>query len=152
MKYLIRQYLFSLAVLCLSTGCATTISTSNHGKGYHLASQIKNFVGSPYSYGGNDPSGFDCSGLMQYTHYKLGIKIPRTTKAQLHRSSPIKLAQMSYGDLIFFRLNRNKNLHVGMYVGNNHMVHAPSSNKNVDFAELDKSYWRPRIIAIGRFF
>lgn len=147
----LKTLIFALAIVTI-TGCSHYPVTSELDKGLRLAQQIKQFLGAPYHYGGNNPQGFGCSGLMQYTHKKLGIKIPRTAAAQLKYSNRIKLANIKPGDLIFFRSNRHKVSHVGMYTGKMQMIHAPSNRKHVSYANLNNDYWRSRITAVGRYY
>lgn len=145
----------AILLFSIISGCASTPDTSqyNTNKGIKLANQARTLINTPYQYGGNSPRGFDCSGLIQYTYQKLGINIPRTTQAQLKQISPVKLSHIQPGDLIFFRLSGRKVSHVGLYIGDNQMIHAPSGGKRVSYASLDASgYWRSRIIATGRFY
>jgi len=145
------------AMIIFSTisGCGSIPPTSQHTatRGIQLANQARTLINTPYQYGGNNLKGFDCSGLIQYTHQRVGINIPRTTQAQLKKSKPVKISRLQPGDLIFFRLTDRKASHVGIYIGDNQMIHAPSSGKRVAYASLDASgYWRQHIIASGRFY
>ncbi|MEV5409215.1 C40 family peptidase [Thermopolyspora sp. NPDC052614] len=94
-------------------------------------------IGTPYRYGGTGKGGFDCSGLVQYAWRKAGVKIPRVTTAQ-YRAIKTKVSwkNLRGGDLIFFYGKG----HVGMYVGNGKMIHAPSSGKRVRIDKLNA--WR----------
>ena len=145
----------AIILFSLLSGCASTPPASQYNTetGAQLAARAKSLVGTRYQYGGNNPRGFDCSGLVQYTYQKAGISIPRTTRAQLKHIRPVKLSRIQPGDLIFFRLAGPKASHVGIYIGDNKMIHAPSSGKHVAYARLDANgYWRSRIIATGRFY
>jgi len=157
MRYQNHSLSITTALLLLSilTGCSTTpVNSQNHGKGLQVVSQAKLLLNAPYRYGGNKPDGFDCSGFVQYTHKKAGIKVPRSTLEQIKQIRSIRLSHIQPGDLIFFKLSgRRKVSHVGIYIGENRMIHAPSSGKRVTYASLDPGgYWRPRIIATGRFY
>ena len=79
-------------------------------------------VGKPYVYGAAGPSAFDCSGLTQYSYAAAGVALPRTAAEQYAATTPVPLAQLQPGDLIFFYAGVT---HVGMYVGNGQMVDAP---------------------------
>jgi cell wall-associated NlpC family hydrolase len=107
-------------------------------------------LGVPYRYGGKDPSGFDCSGLVYYSYRQTGRSIPRNTTGQLSYSKKIHRAEMRPGDLVFFRISKNKVSHVGIYIGGNRFVHAPSRGKRVQVSYLDNSYWQTRFITAGR--
>lgn len=153
---LIRSSIAAIFVLILLVGCGSVPAAkhNNADKGLQLVSQAKALIGTPYLYGGSSPKGFDCSGFVQFVHHKVGINIPRTTLVQLKKSRYINLSQLQPGDLIFFRLSGRKASHVSIYIGNNQMIHAPSSGKRVSTANLDagNGYWRQRIIGTGRLY
>ena len=110
-------------------------------------------IGTPYKYGGISPkSGFDCSGLVYFSHRQNGITLPRTSYAQYKASSPVARKALKRGDLLFFNISGRKVSHVGIYLGNNRFVHSPSSGKKVSIAELNSAYWSKRFIRGGRFF
>ncbi|MEU1016527.1 NlpC/P60 family protein [Streptomyces sp. NPDC005898] len=79
-------------------------------------------IGRPYVWGGNGPSGFDCSGLMQWSYAQAGVGLPRTSQAQRYAGRQVPLAQARPGDLVAYRDDAS---HIGMYVGNGQVVHAP---------------------------
>ena len=123
-----------------------------HGKGAEIFGIARGFLGTPYRYGGGDPSGFDCSGLVQYSHRNAGIRIPRTTTDQYAAARTINSKELKPGDVIFFRINRRKTSHVGIYAGNGQFIHAPNTGKRVSFSNLDDPYWQRRIVKTGRFY
>lgn len=112
----------------------------------------KDMLGVKYRYGGSHPSrGFDCSGLVQYTHKAAGIHLPRTTSAQYRASRPIQKRYLKPGDLVFFKTAVSRAIsHVGIYLGNNKFIHAPSSGKQVKINSMTEKYWRNRFTAAGR--
>ena len=122
---------------------------SNH-TGLQLASIAESQLGSPYKYGGSSPKGFDCSGLVYYTHNKLGIAVPRTTGQQAQRASSLSLASIEPGDILFFKIYGNKISHVGIYTGNNQFIHAPKSGKYVSHASIHDPFWSERLVKAGR--
>ncbi|MGW7055406.1 NlpC/P60 family protein [Streptomyces sp. NPDC054887] len=79
-------------------------------------------VGKPYVWGANGPSGFDCSGLTQWSYAQAGVSLPRTSQAQRYAGRQVPLAQAQPGDLVTYRDDAS---HIGMYVGNGQVVHAP---------------------------
>jgi cell wall-associated NlpC family hydrolase len=105
----------------------------------------------PYRYGGHDPRGFDCSGLIFYAYQRSGIAIPRTTKDQHRNARHVRLREITPGDLLFFRESRRKPSHVGLYVGEGRFVHASTSEKSVVISQLDSPYWRSRLLTVGRY-
>lgn len=112
--------------------------------------QAEQLLGTPYRYGGSSPRGFDCSGLVQYTHAQAGVRVPRVARAQHRDARRVPMHSLKPGDLVFFRL-AGKTDHVGIYVGNGAFIHAPSSGKQVSRARLDSVYWRPRLVGAGSY-
>jgi cell wall-associated NlpC family hydrolase len=106
----------------------------------------------PYRYGGHNPHGFDCSGLVYYSHQQAGIRVPRTAEEQRLRARPVALDTLRPGDLLFFRLAGRKVNHVGIYAGDGRFVHAPSSGKSVSMASLNNPYWERHLIGAGSYY
>ncbi|WP_041822041.1 C40 family peptidase [Streptomyces davaonensis] len=79
-------------------------------------------LGKPYVWGANGPSGFDCSGLMQWSYAQAGVALPRTSQGQRFAGPQVPLAEARPGDLVTYRADAS---HVGMYVGNGQVIHAP---------------------------
>lgn len=79
-------------------------------------------LGRPYVWGANGPSGFDCSGLMQWAYAQAGVSLPRTSQAQRYAGRMVPLSQARPGDLVAYRADAS---HIGMYVGNGQVIHAP---------------------------
>ena len=99
-------------------------------------------VGKPYRYGGNTPRGFDCSGLVQYSYGRVGVKLPHGTNSLRRESHAVSRRNLKRGDLVFFTQKGRKSSHVAIYIGHNRFVHAPSSGKHVYVAGFDDPYWR----------
>jgi cell wall-associated NlpC family hydrolase len=106
-------------------------------------------VGVPYAYGGSDRSGFDCSGLVQYSYARAGRQLPRTTGGLWQQLQVVSGSDLEVGDVLFFRIE-GKMSHVGLYLGQGRFVHAPSSGKTVSIADLDSNFYKRAFIRGGR--
>jgi cell wall-associated NlpC family hydrolase len=105
-------------------------------------------VGVPYRYGGEDPSGFDCSGLVQYAYGNAGLSVPRTSRQQFAASRAVPLEEARPGDLLFFRSQDWS--HVGIYLGEGRFVHAPATGRTVSIASFDSAWYRRNFVRAGR--
>ena len=106
-------------------------------------------VGVPYRYGGQSPSGFDCSGLVHYSYRQAGKAVPRTTAQLWSGTTPVSSPDMQVGDVLFFSIE-GKMSHVGLYLGDGRFVHAPSTGKTVSVASLSSAFYRDALIRAGR--
>ncbi|QEV19724.1 C40 family peptidase [Streptomyces alboniger] len=92
-------------------------------------------IGSPYVWGATGPSAFDCSGLTQAAYRSAGVSLPRTTYAQIAAGERVPRSALRPGDLVFFYSGIS---HVGIYVGNGQMIHAPNPSAPVRLAPIDQ--------------
>jgi len=90
-------------------------------------------VGDPYVWGAEGPNSFDCSGLMQYAYAQAGISLPRVSREQATVGVRVGNNDMQPGDLIFFYAPIS---HVGMYIGDGKMVHAPTPGQSVQVVSV----------------
>ncbi|MCO5259260.1 MAG: C40 family peptidase [Crocinitomicaceae bacterium] len=117
----------------------------------------KSLVGTPYKYSGMTPSGFDCSGFVNYVVNHFGFSIPRPSYLIAEQGETIKLSDVKPGDLLFFKgsnLNSPKVGHVAMVVSRNedeiNIIHS-SNGKGVAIENIIKSrYYIPRFIKAKR--
>lgn len=123
-----------------------TEAGSSHAR---AAAVAKTMLGKPYRWGGSTPTGFDCSGLVQYSYNKAGLSVPRTSRDQYSASQHISLRQARTGDLVFFRFD-GRISHVGIYIGDGRFVHAPSSGKHVEVASLRQPPYSNAFATAGR--
>jgi len=152
-----------MAGILLLTGCSNALNwdsgsqpapvatRAERADGPHqtIASTATSMIGVPYRYGGTSPSGFDCSGLVQYSYRAAGIKVPRTSGEQYKTARAISLTEAVPGDLLFFRYDR-KISHVGIYLGDERFVHAPSTGKQVSVASLRDPHYQQHFAQAGR--
>lgn len=112
----------------------------------NLASTALNYLGINYRFGGDTPSsGFDCSGLVRYAAEKsLGLKLPRRSAEMARLGESIKRNQLERGDLVFFNTRGQRFSHVGIYLGDNKFVHAPSTGSKVRVEDMTIGYWKKR--------
>ena len=137
-----------ITILQLAAGCAGTPTKDPRSS---IAQLALSMVGVQYRYGGAHPrEGFDCSGLVYYTYTANGHDVPRTAQAQFNAARKISLAQAEAGDLLFFQ-DQEKLSHVGIYLGEDRFVHAPSSGDSVRVASIDTPYYQRYLVAVGRF-
>ncbi|MEW2572664.1 NlpC/P60 family protein [Streptomyces sp. NPDC047070] len=99
-----------------------TGAVPSSGRAAAAVAAARSAVGRPYIWGANGPSGFDCSGLTQWSYAQAGVGLPRTSQAQAHAGRQVPLSQAQPGDIVTYRDDAS---HVGMYVGNGQVVHAP---------------------------
>ncbi len=110
-----------------------------------LMAEARSWIGTPYLYGGaTKGKGTDCSGMiMQLFNDVYGLKLPRSSAMQREVARPVKFDKMRPGDLIFFTTGKSSSRvnHVGLYVGDNRMIHA-SSSRGVMESALNLPYWQ----------
>jgi len=115
--------------------------TAHRYDGRAVAEYALAFRGIPYRFGGSDPSGFDCSGLVQYVFAQYGIFVPRVVEQQWEVGRKIKPRQIQPGDLLFFNIHGHDATHVAIAIGQNRFVHAPNSTGVVRIEDLTSDYW-----------
>lgn len=97
-----------------------------------VLAEAKKYLGTPYLYGGSNPGGFDCSGLLQYSFAQVGLSLPRISYDQLRTGSPKEIAKLSPGDFVGF----GDGGHIALYLGNNQILEAPRSGESVRIRSL----------------
>ncbi|PSQ68802.1 MAG: hypothetical protein BRD29_02950 [Bacteroidetes bacterium QH_2_67_10] len=131
---------------CGSSGPAVSeVSPGEARKGSRVASTLRSatarWEGTPYQMGGTTRRGVDCSGFVQRLYRdELGVKLSRSTRAQVQQGRRISEDHLRPGDLVFFRPAR-KSRHVGVYVGDGEFAHA-STSAGVTISSLERDYWQ----------
>lgn len=111
----------------------------------------RQYMGTPYVYGGRSPSGFDCSGFTSYVYEQMGVSLNRTAGGQLQNGYYVSLEEMQPGDLVFFGSSSYIS-HVGIYIGDGNMIHAPYPGKRVCVESIYNGYFAPRLYGARRIF
>ena len=147
----IRKGLALVALAALTAACSSQppVAAPSNTVGDRAAAIALDQLGTPYRYGGSNPSGFDCSGLVHYSYARAGVSLPRTTQALWNSTAPVADGRMRPGDLLFFEIS-GKMSHVGLYLGGGRFVHAPSSGKHVRVESLNSEYYSRAFMRAGR--
>lgn len=99
------------------------------------------YRGYPYVFGGNTPSGFDCSGFVQWVYAQVGITLPRTTFTQWHVGTHVSYDALQPGDLVFFTTEGVFTNHVGIYLGGGQFISAATPSQGVVVQSLNSGYF-----------
>jgi cell wall-associated NlpC family hydrolase len=104
----------------------------------------------PYRFGGTTLWGLDCSGFVQKAFAFLNLDLPRSAREQFREGAKVAKADLSPGDLVFFRTYAKYPSHVGIYLGDNRFVHASSRERKVTVDSLDTPYYVKRYVGAKR--
>lgn len=130
-----------------SAGTSPVPTPASAGTAAVLATAL-DLRGTPYRLGGADPSGFDCSGFVQYVLRQHAVDMPRTVIEQFQVGA--RTRDIAPGDLVFFQTEGSKASHVGIALDGESFVHAPNSRGVVRVERLDSSYWASRFVGARR--
>jgi len=126
------------------------VPMTGSAEGYALSSTALSLRGAPYRNGGIDPKGFDCSGFVQYVFGQNGVAVPRETREQFRLGKGVNRDRLEPGDLVFFTTVSPGASHVGIAIGGDQFVHAPSERGVVRVEQLSTQYWASRFIGAKR--
>ncbi|MCX7061192.1 MAG: C40 family peptidase [Gammaproteobacteria bacterium] len=135
-----------LGVLLLLAACSSAPVVDHPALRQQIIESALGQLGRPYRYGGRDPSGFDCSGLVQYAYSEAGLLAPRDTRSQREAGKRVAFDDAQPADLLFYRFEHGGGLHVGLYIGDGRMIHAPASGKKVSLVEVAAPVWKRRYL------
>lgn len=116
-----------------------SVAPAASSKGQAIVNTAMQYLGVPYVWGGTSPNGFDCSGLVQYVCAKNGISVNRVAADQRNNGTYVSRENLQPGDLVFFGKSGNIH-HVGIYVGNGNMIHAPQTGDVVKISSINTEY------------
>ena len=116
------------------------------GRAHELVFHALAFLGVKYRFGGTDPdTGWDCSGYVSHVVTNaIGVVLPRNSAAMSQRGDVIERVNLKPGDLVFFHTRKHAFSHVGIYLGEQRFIHAPSSGKAVQISDMSTDYWSRR--------
>jgi cell wall-associated NlpC family hydrolase len=131
-----------------STSSSTTSSstTSSDNIGAKIVEYAKSKLGCKYVWGATGENTFDCSGLTSWCHKQVGISIPRTSGAQRKSGTSVSKENAKLGDIVCF------DGHVGIYVGDGQMIHAPNKSKPVKYDDCFSGHYGNKLLAIRRYW
>lgn len=118
-----------------------------------IVDNAKRFLGLPYLWAGASAYGFDCSGLMYSVYKNHGILIPRDSFEQAKHGTAVARKDMQAGDLMFFAYQNGKGkvYHVGMYIGDGKMIHAPNSSRKVEIVSIELQPYKKNFSGARRY-
>lgn len=112
--------------------------------------EVLSLIGTPYSYGGNDSNGIDCSSFScQIFEKSFGVKLPRSTDEQYRVGSSVPKTDLAFGDLVFFNTTGRNPSHVGVYLGDDLFAHA-SRSFGVTISSMQSTYYKKRYVGARR--
>ena len=126
------------------------VAAPGNAEGYAVSGTAMSLRGAPYRDGGIDPSGFDCSGFVRYVYEQHGVAMPRQVRDQFRVGKTIDRDRLEPGDLVFFSTVAPGASHVGIMIGGDQFVHAPSERGVVRVESLGAEYWASRFIGAKR--
>lgn len=113
--------------------------------GQDIVNYLKQFIGTPYQWGGNSlTSGVDCSGMVQQAYQHFGLSVARQTYDQIGQGRAVDMKDLAPGDMIFFDTDKGTAGpdHVGIYIGNGKFIHAPRPGKGIEVDDLKSGYYQ----------
>ena len=127
----------------------SSASSSNSNTGSAILAFARQYLGYPYVYGGASPSGFDCSGFTTYVYKHFGVSLSRTAAGQASNGKAVKRSELQVGDLVMFCSPIN---HVGIYAGNNQIIHAANKTRGVVIDTISSGYYNTNYNCARRIF
>ena len=133
-------------ITSVASQLANTVTSSVVDGTESLINNAMQLIGVRYRWGGNTPqSGLDCSGFVRYVfNDTFGFLLPRKSAQMSQVGLEIRKDELRPGDLVFFNTMRHAFSHVGIYVGDNKFIHAPSRGKSIRVDDMTKTYWEKR--------
>ena len=119
--------------------------------GQQLVDLAKQYLGTPYVWGGMSESGFDCSGFVNYVYDAYGVDLERVAQSIYSKNGTyVEKSDLRAGDLVFFGYSGTSITHVGMYIGGGQFIHASSGSGKVVITELSSNYYTRMYVGAKR--
>ncbi len=148
---------YIMGLLCIAvslSACASApvrpVTGYTPAIGEKAAKTAAAMTGRPYKYKGDSPVGFDCSGLVRYSYLSAGLEVPHGTQQLREVTKPVETKYLRKGDLLFFS-ESGKASHVGIFLGGDLFVHAPSTGGRVRKESLTDLHWKKSFLEARRF-
>ena len=150
--YVSSDYMVTCKDSAGSRGDGTAVAASS-SLGQQVVDYAKQYLGTPYVYGGNGPNSFDCSGYTSYVYRHFGYTLNRTASGQLSNGTSVSKSELQPGDLVFFRYNTSKAAsHVGIYIGGGQFIHASTNTYTVKIDTLTSGHYANVYVGARRLF
>lgn len=141
----------SSAYVTTDSGSASSGETASSSGGQLVVETAKKYLGYPYVYGGMSPSGFDCSGFVNYVYKLCGYSMSRVASSIYYNNGTyVDKANLQAGDLVFFSNSSESIGHVGIYIGGSQFIHASSGSTGVIISDLDSTYYQTHYVGAKR--
>ncbi|MBP8084242.1 MAG: C40 family peptidase [Spirochaetes bacterium] len=121
------------------------------GKRDDIVSTAKKFIGVRYKSRKYGNYVFDCSGYVAYVFSKNQINLPRSSDLQYEKAVKVPSEKAKEGDLVFFKIRKNKISHVGIYLGDGKFIHSPSTGKRIRIERMNQAYWKKRFVGFATY-
>ena len=142
----------SLDYLKVFQGTLPSRSASVSSKGQAVVEVAKQYLGTPYVYGGSSPSGFDCSGFVNYVYKQMGVSLNRVAADQMKNGTWVDKGMLMPGDIVGFQNSSGYITHVGIYAGNGMMIHSPQTGDVVKYESIVTGNYSMRLTCGRRIF
>ena len=151
--YVSSDYMVTCKDSAGSRGDDTATTSSSSSLGQQIVDYAKQYLGTPYVYGGNGPNSFDCSGYTSYVYRHFGYTLNRTASGQLSNGTSVSKSELQPGDLVFFKYNTSKAAsHVGIYIGDGQFIHASTNTYPVKIDNLTSGHYANVYVGARRLF
>ncbi|MBE7030854.1 MAG: NlpC/P60 family protein [Ruminococcaceae bacterium] len=133
-------------------GADVSRNGGDRSKGQRVVDIARQYIGTPYRYGGMSPAGFDCSGLVKYCYSQMGINLNRTAASQTGNGYAVSKSELVPGDIVFFVTGGGGISHSGIYVGDGMMIHSPKPGRSVEMVTINSGYYANTYSCARRIF